>query len=240
MTHPGRDRRAVHHPPVAAGPAMSDPPAQPRVVVIGGGIAGLAAAAQFSDAGVAVTVLEREAQLGGRVRSWPVTLAGRLRRTDEPRLPRLLPPVLPTARSPATSRPRASACSRALPDYLLVRRGGGSDSRAGIPRTPPLNLIAFVARSPSFTLAGLGGVDVEAALSLLDVDLPSGYHALDGVSAADFLDRLRFPESARHLALEVACPSLLRRPRGLQHESKAILIRISTFNFCAQAYQKMT
>jgi isorenieratene synthase len=48
---------------------------QRRVVVVGGGIAGLAAAAGLASAGVDVTVLEREEELGGRVRSWPVTLA---------------------------------------------------------------------------------------------------------------------------------------------------------------------
>ena len=211
MTHPGRDRRAVHHPPVAPGSALSDLPGQPRVVVIGGGIAGLAAAAQLSDAGVAVTVLEREAQLGGRVRSWPVSLpdgsSAQMSRGFHAffrqyyQLRDLLRRVDPDL-----------GMLRPLPDYPLVRHGGGSDSFAGIPRTPPLNLIAFVARSPSFTLAGLRGVDVEAALSLLDVDLPAGYHALDGVSAAAFLDRLRFPESARHLALEVFARSFFADP----------------------------
>ena len=45
-----------------------------RAVVIGGGIAGLAAATTLAERGVAVTVLEREPQLGGRVASWPITL----------------------------------------------------------------------------------------------------------------------------------------------------------------------
>ena len=44
---------------------------------------------------------------------------------------------------------------RPLDDYPLVRDGGGSDSFAHIPRTPPWNLAAFVARSPSFDLPGL-------------------------------------------------------------------------------------
>ena len=212
---PGLDRRAVFHPPpgpVASPDADRVPASDRHVVVVGGGVAGLTAALGLAERGVQVTVLEREERLGGRVRSWPVGLAdGRqgemsrgfhaffrqyynlravLRRTD-PTLERL----------------------RALDDYPLVRDGGGRDSFARIPRTPPLNLAAFVARSPSFDLAGLAAVDVEAALGLLDVDFPATFAELDGVSAAEVLDRLRFPDAARHLALEVFARSFFADPR---------------------------
>jgi carotenoid phi-ring synthase / carotenoid chi-ring synthase len=212
---PGLDRRAVFHPPPAPASTVDDeraPAGGRHVVVVGGGIAGLTAALGLAERGVRVTVLEREARLGGRVRSWPVELADGeggqmsrgfhaffrqyynlravLRRTD-PTLERLRP----------------------LDDYPLVRRGGGRDSFARIPRTPPWNLAAFVARSPSFDLAGLAGVDVEAALGLLDVDFPATFTALDGVSAAEVLDRLQFPEMARHLALEVFARSFFADPR---------------------------
>ena len=112
-----------------------------------------------------------------------------LRRTD-PALERLLP----------------------LTDYPLVLAGGHADSFAGVPRTPPLNLAAFVAQSPSFTLRDLAAVDVAAAMELLDVDFPSTFAAYDGESAADFLDRLRFPPGARHLALEVFARSFFADP----------------------------
>ena len=94
-----------------------------------------------------------------------------------------------------------------------MRDGGGRDSFSNIPRTPPWNLAAFVARSPSFDLKGLAAVDVDAALGLLDVDFPATFAALDGQSAADVLDRLRFPEEARHLALEVFARSFFADPR---------------------------
>jgi isorenieratene synthase len=213
---PGLDRRAVFHPPPApvfGAPDDAGVPASARhVVVVGGGIAGLTAALGLAERGVRVTVVEREERLGGRVRSWPVelpdgehgqmsrgfhaffrqyyNLRAVLRRTD-PTLERLRP----------------------LDDYPLVRNGGGSDSFSNIPRTPPWNLAAFVARSPSFDLQGLAAVDVDAALGLLDVDFPATFTALDGRSAADVLDRLRFPEAARHLALEVFARSFFADPR---------------------------
>ncbi len=190
---------------------MTRPSADHHVVVVGGGIAGLTSALALAERGVRVTLLEREARLGGRVQAWPVTLADGsesamsrgfhaffrqyynlravLSRTD-PTLSRLVP----------------------LADYPLIRDGGGRDSFSGIPRTPPWNLAAFVARSPSFDLRALAGVDVEAALGLLDVDFPATFSDLDGLSAADVLDRLRFPEEARHLALEVFARSFFADP----------------------------
>jgi len=54
---------------------------------------------------------------------------------------------------------------------------------------------------------------VKEALGLLQVRFPETYSALDGVSAADVLDRLHFPDNARHLALEVFARSFFADPR---------------------------
>jgi isorenieratene synthase len=99
-----------------------------------------------------------------------------------------------------------------VPDYPLILAGGHADSFASIPRTPPLNLVAFVAQSPSFGLRDLAAVNVPAALELLDVDFPSTFSRYDGESATDFLDRLQFPATARHLALEVFSRSFFAHP----------------------------
>jgi len=162
---------------------------------------------------VPVTVVEAQRQLGGRVRAWPVehpgaggppatmsrgfhaffrqyyNLRSLLRRAD-PGLERLVP----------------------LEDYPLVLAGGHRDSFATIPRTPPLSIATFVAQSPSFRALDLARVDVPAALELLDVDFPSTFSRYDGESASDFLDRLRFPADARHLALEVFARSFFAHP----------------------------
>lgn len=209
---PRRDRHAVLHP--AAKPRGTVHP-DPAVVVVGGGIAGLAAATGLAERGARVTLVEAAATLGGRVRSWPVELAGGpgtmsrgfhaffrqyynlralLRRAD-PALSRLLPIAdYPLELAPSADRP-------------AVR-----DSFAGVPRTPPLNLIGFVAASPSFRLTDLTKVDIGEALGLLRVNFPRTYSDLDGLSAADVLDRLRFPDAARHLALEVFARSFFADP----------------------------
>jgi carotenoid phi-ring synthase / carotenoid chi-ring synthase len=53
---------------------------------------------------------------------------------------------------------------------------------------------------------------VPAALELLDIDFPATFSRYDGESASDFLDRLHFPPSARHLALEVFSRSFFAHP----------------------------
>jgi isorenieratene synthase len=204
---PGRDPRAVRH-PAPAGAPRSD--GQRPVLVAGGGIAGLAAATGLAERGVPVRMVEAQPQLGGRVRAWPVrhgnaqvtmsrgfhaffrqyyNLRSLLRRAD-PGLDQLIP----------------------LEDYPLVLADGHRDSFATIPRTPPLSIATFVAQSPSFTLAALTRVDVPAALELLDVDFPATFSRYDGESASQFLDRLRFPSGARHLALEVFARSFFAHP----------------------------
>ncbi|NWN87366.1 MAG: FAD-dependent oxidoreductase [Micrococcaceae bacterium] len=179
-----------------------------QVAVIGGGIAGLAAATALAERSVDVTVFEATPQLGGRVSSWPVgggrnmsrgfhaffrqyyNLRALLRRTD-PQLHRLTP----------------------VADYPLRTAQGLTDSFASIPRTPPLNLAAFVLQSPTFPLAGLATVDLASAFELIDLEFPASLSRYDGESAADFLDRLRFPDGARHLALEVFARSFFAHPR---------------------------
>ncbi|RRD48447.1 FAD-dependent oxidoreductase [Arachnia propionica] len=202
---PGRDRRAVRHPGPKGAPHLDG---HRDVIVVGGGIAGIAAATALAERRVRVTLLETTERLGGRVAAWPLddsrtmsrgfhaffrqyyNLRSLLRRTD-PDLSHLVP----------------------VPDYPLQRPDGLRDSFTGLVRTPPWSVMQFVFRSPAFTLRSLLGVDVRSALELMQVRFPDTYSRYDGESAAAFLDRLRFPEGARDLALEVFARSFFADPR---------------------------
>lgn len=220
---PGRDRRAVLW-PAPAGRRRVPPPA-PRTAVVGGGIAGLAAATVLAERGVRVDLYERDGVLGGRVSGWRTRLSdgtavtmsrgfhaffrqyynlrALLRRAD-PELRRLVP----------------------LADYPLRHSSGTTDGFARVPRTPPWSVLGFVALSPSFTWRALAGVNPAAALPLLDVRVPEVYERLDGVSAADFLDRVRFPDQARHLAFEVFSRSFFADPGELSAAELALMFHI--------------
>ncbi|HVK36099.1 MAG TPA: FAD-dependent oxidoreductase, partial [Microlunatus sp.] len=204
---PGHDRRAERH-PAAPGALRADGGREsPTAVVLGGGIAGIAAATGLAERGVRVTLIEQHPQLGGRVRAWPLDDGTTMSRGFHAffrqyyNLRALLRRVDPTL-----------AGLTAVPDYPLVAANGLRDSFARIPRTPPLNMAAFVAQSPSFRAADLAEIDVTSVWELLDVDFPRTFSDHDGESAAAFLDRLRFPDKARHLALEVFSRSFFARP----------------------------
>lgn len=221
----GRDRRAETHPAPGGLPDAGRLGRRPRAAVIGGGIAGLAAATGLAERGVEVTVFERESYLGGRAGGWPerlpdgtgvtmsrgfhaffrqyYNLRALLTRTD-PGLDRLV----------------------AVPDYPLVDPHGRTDTFAGLPLTPPLNALAFALRSPTFRARDLVRLDGRRALPLATVRVPRVYEQLDHLDAASFLSAINFPAAARHLAFEVFSRSFFADPSELSAAELATMFHL--------------
>lgn len=186
----------------------------PRVVVVGGGIAGLAAAAGLSERGVGVDVVEASDHLGGRVAGWPDTLADGSVAAMNRGFHAFFRQYYNLRDLLRRADPALSALT-AVDDYPLIDAAGRRDTFRGLPRTPPLNAVVFTLRSPTFRLRDLVRMDARAAAPLAAVSVPRTYAELDHIDADTFLRDINFPDAARHLAFEVFARSFFIRPERL-------------------------
>lgn len=195
----GFHRTAVNHPDPAKPRRL---PAPHQVLVAGGGLAGVAAALVLAERGASVTLLEPDAQLGGRVGAWEdrlqdgqrfamergfhaffrqyYNLRNLLRRID-PELRRLTP----------------------VTDYPLLGPEGLVESFAGLPKIPILNLISLIRRSSTMSLRDALRVDNTLGQAMMAYDPEATYAKYDHLSAREFLDRLGFPPRARQMLFDV-------------------------------------
>jgi isorenieratene synthase len=209
---------------------------RPRVVVVGAGIAGLAAATGLAERGVAVDVVEREPHLGGRVGGWSESL------------PNGMPVAMNRGfhaffrqyynlRNLLRRIDPALTMLTAVDDYPLVDSTGRLDTFRGLPQTPPFNALAFALRSPTFRLRDLIRLNARAAAPLASVSVPDIYERLDHLDAETFLRDINFPEAARHLAFEVFSRSFFAEPAALSPEQVAATVHEPDHHVGAVALQ---
>ncbi|WP_017597322.1 FAD-dependent oxidoreductase [Nocardiopsis lucentensis] len=219
---PADPRAEVIDPAPPTGPEAAD---APRAAIVGGGIAGLAAATALSERGVRATVFERESDLGGRLRGWPTVLADGRAATMSRGFHAFFRQYYNLRALLARLDPGLGMLSP-VPDYPLVHARGGRDVFTGLPARPPLNALALAARSPSFPAGELARVNVAAAVQLLDVDVPGVYTRLDDRDAPALLEAIRFPPRARHLAFEVFSRSFFADPAQLSAAELAVMFHL--------------
>jgi carotenoid phi-ring synthase / carotenoid chi-ring synthase len=229
------DKRAhqVAHPVVGQRHRL-DPEESFRVTIVGGGLAGAAAALVLAERGASVTLHEAEPVLGGRLSSWPdvlndaaggspihmergfhaffrqyYNLRNFLRRID-PELHSLRP------------------CD----DYPLFGPNGAKESFTGLPKRPPFNLLALIKRTPTLGLRDLAGIDGDSAAEMLAFETDDCYARFDSMSAAEYLDRVKFPEQARLMLFEVFAHSFFNPQETM---SAAEMLMMFHLYFCGSA-----
>lgn len=220
-----KDPRSVAHPAPAGLASAKGLPTIPHVVVVGAGIAGLAAATGLIERGVTVEVVEREPNLGGRVAGWNETLDDGTETTNNRGFHAFFRQYYNLRAMLRRSDP-SLARLRAVEDYPLVDGDGRRDTFRGLPQTPPWNALVFAMRSPTFRFRDLVRIDAKAAAPLATVSVPGIYDILDDTDADTFLTDINFPVAARHLAFEVFARSFFARPDRLSAAELAAMFHI--------------
>jgi carotenoid phi-ring synthase / carotenoid chi-ring synthase len=173
-----------------------------RAVVVGGGIAGVAAATVLSERGVEVTLIEREPALGGRAGGFAHALkSGELVQMERGfhaffrqyynlrALLRRLDPAL--------------SMLAPLPDYPILGPSGMLQSFRGLPKRTPFQVMKLTWQTPYLRLRDLMRVDGLAALEMLRFAPDRTYERFDAVSAETYLSSLGFPDAARRMLFDV-------------------------------------
>ena len=180
-------------------------PRAPRgasAVVVGGGLAGLAAATVLAERGVGVTLIEREPFLGGRAGAWTERLADGTEIQMERGFHAFFRQYYNLRAVLARVDPALSFL-QPLSDYPLLGPDGARESFRDLPRRPILNVAALLARTPSLRLRDLLRVDVRQAIAMLRFDVERTPGALDGTSARAYLDSIGLPARARRMLFDV-------------------------------------
>ncbi len=192
--------------------------AEADVVVIGGGLAGLACAVALTDAGLRITLLEASAEFGGRARSWTdehtgdiVDIGPHILLTEYPNMRALLERLGTQAR----------IVWQAEKLIRLIGDGECVDMRAH-PLTPPLHLVPSMSKVGAVSLRDKASNSRATwiALQLGEED----FLALDRLSAADWLRDSGVSERFIEWFWASACMSLLNVP--LEQCSAGALLRV--------------
>ncbi len=155
-----------------------------RVAVIGGGVAGLTAAVTLARRGFAVTLLEKNAYLGGKLGSWEVELSPGRKTWVSHGFHAFFPHYWNLNRFLDSLNLRRDF--KSIGDYVIVNSTGETVKFANLERTPVLNLLSL-ARAGVFSLAETlkaPGRDLYGVL--LEYDGDQTFAKYDHMSFADF------------------------------------------------------
>lgn len=186
-----------------------------HVVIVGGGIAGLACGVALTDAGLRVTVVEREKRLGGRARSWTDAASG----DDIDLGPHVLHSEYRNMLA-LLERLGTRDLVRWQPEKLLHFSNGVALRHRRLP--PPLSLLPDLALQSGLSPRDLWSNNRPTwdAMRFNEVDTP----ALDSISALDYLRDAGVTQAMMDWFWAFACLAVLNVP--LERCSAAALLRV--------------
>jgi len=173
-----------------------------RTLVVGGGIAGLAAATALAERGVQVTVVETLDYLGGRAGSWDDTHAdGSTFQQDRGfhaffrqyyNLRNLIRRISPDL-----------SVLRELPDYPVIAPDGAVETFADVPHQPVANFLGLIHGSTTFKFRHLLRANIRIGLSMVGYAGERSFARWDGMTAKAYLDKVHLPPKPRAMLFDV-------------------------------------
>ena len=165
-----------------------------RVAVIGGGLAGIAAASTLGERGIGVTLYERNEYLGGKIGAWSIEVDGGSQTVDHGfhaffrqyyNLNHFL------------DRLGLRKGFRAIEDYLIIDRRGRELRFGDIETAPALNIIELGRRGFYRWRDVLPRATRNRLDMLVRFDMEQTYAALDGITFQQFCDDAALPDELR-------------------------------------------
>ena len=201
---------------------------RPRVVVAGGGIAGVSAAVVLAERGIPVLVCEAADRLGGRLAAHPRTLADGTVQWVDHGFHGFFRQYYNWRRILRRVSTGPAPLLQPLGSYPVISARWPDEEFDHLPPAPPLSILALALRSPSLRLRELARADHTVGRSLLGFDAGQTYADLDQVSAEQLLAALRLPERARVMLFNVFAHSFFNDAASM---SAAELVAMFHFYF---------
>jgi isorenieratene synthase len=198
-----------------------------HAVVIGGGLAGIAAATVLAERRMHVTLLESEHYLGGRLGAWSDRLADGTPFGMERGFHAFFRQYY-NLRALLARVDESLSFLKPAPDYPILTGDGGFESFAGLPKRAPWNVAVLTLRTKTLSLPDLARVNKRAALEMLRFERERTFARHDGRSSKEYLDELRFPRRARERLLHVFAHSCFNPQEDM---SAAELLQMFHFYF---------
>jgi carotenoid phi-ring synthase / carotenoid chi-ring synthase len=225
-------RMAGMRPQLASAPSGSQGAVttRPRVVVVGGGIAGTSAAVVLAEHGVPVIICEAADRLGGRLGAHPHTLPDGTVQWVDHGFHGFFRQYYNWRQILGRISAGPAPLLHPLGSYPVISARWPDEEFDRLPPAPPLSILALILRSPSLRLRELARADHAVGLSLLGFDAGHTYAHLDQVSAEELLTALRLPERARVMLFNVFAHSFFNDAASM---SAAELVAMFHFYFLA-------
>jgi isorenieratene synthase len=166
----------------------------PRVAVLGGGLAGIGVAAALGERGIAVTLFERNAYLGGKIGAWKVPV-GDEEQTIEHGFHAFFRQYYNLNRF--LDRLGVREGFREIEDYLILDSDRRPLSFGDVETTPALNIVDLGRRGFFRWLDVIPKRTRNRLDAFVRFDMKQAYEAFDEISFARFCDEASLPAELR-------------------------------------------